>query len=158
MKTASVQEIKQELLALPPKEVLELCLRLTKYKKENKEFLTYLLFESHDESGYVETVKKEIEESVNDVPKASLYQVKKSLRKTLRLIGKYSKHTGSKQTEVDMLIHFCSSVKRSGIPIHRSVSLTNLYRQQVKKINSLVELLHEDLRYDYTKQAEELQV
>ena len=156
MKTASIQEIKQELLTLPPKEVLEYCLRLTKYKKENKELLTYLLFEAHDETGYVENVKKEIEDEFKDVPRASLYQVKKSLRKILRAIAKYSKQTGSKQAEVEMLIHFSRTLKQSGIPIHRSTSLTNLYNAQIKKINGLIALLHEDLHYDYTKQVEEL--
>lgn len=156
MKTASIHEIKQELLTLPPREVLELCLRIVKYKKENKELLTYLLFEAHDEAGYVENVKKEIEESFSDVPRSGMYQAKKSLRKILRSLSKYSKHTASKQAEVEMLLHFSKTLKSSGIPIHRSTSLTNLYNQQIKKINSVIALLHEDLRYDYTKQVEEL--
>lgn len=156
MKTASIQEIKQELSALSPKEVLEYCLRLTKYKKENKELLTYLLFEAHDENGYIENVKNEMDESFRELPKANLYHTKKGLRKILKTLGKYGKHTGSKQAEVEMLIHFCKALKNSGIPIHRSTSLTNLYNQQVKKLNSLIQLLHEDLRYDYTKQVEQL--
>ncbi len=156
MKTASIHEIKQELLTLSPKEVLELCLRLTKYKKENKELLTYLLFEAHDVNGYIETVKREVEEQFEDVPKYNLYQAKKGLRKILRALAKYSKHTGSKQAEVEMLLHFCTMLNKSGIAISRSVALTNLYKQQIKKLNSLIDLLHEDLRYDYARQLEDL--
>ncbi len=156
MKTASIHEIKQELLTLSPKEVLELCLRLTKYKKENKELLTYLLFEAHDVNGYIENVKKEVEEQFEDVPKYNLYQAKKGLRKILRALAKYSKHTGSKQAEVEMLLHFCTTLNQSGIAISRSVAITNLYKQQIKKLNSLIELLHEDLRYDYARQLENL--
>src|SRR3712207_8494859 len=51
---------RSELTSLPPKKVTELCLRLAKYRKENKELLSYLLFEAHNEQGYIESVKKEI--------------------------------------------------------------------------------------------------
>ena len=61
MKAVTVKEISQELLNLSPKELRDLCLRLARFKKENKELLTYLLFESSDESSYVESVKKEID-------------------------------------------------------------------------------------------------
>ncbi len=157
MKVASIHEIKQELLALSPKEVLEYCLRLTKYKKENKELLTYLLFEAHDENGYIENVKIEIDEGFVTVPKTNLYHAKKGLRKILKALAKYSKHTGSKQAEVEMLLHFCQALNQSGIAKHRSQGLTNLYNQQVKKIKNLIQLLHEDLRYDYTKKVEALE-
>jgi hypothetical protein len=51
MKTATIQEIKQELLALPHNELVELMLKLARSKKENKELLTFLLFEAHDIDG-----------------------------------------------------------------------------------------------------------
>ena len=38
MKAATLSEIKKELNTLPPEQLVELCLRLSKYKKENKEF------------------------------------------------------------------------------------------------------------------------
>ena len=49
MKAASLQEIKEELNQLDPIKVRDLCLRLGRFKKENKELLTYLLFESFNE-------------------------------------------------------------------------------------------------------------
>jgi hypothetical protein len=156
MKPASIHDIKAELTNLPPKKVLELCLRLARYKKENKELLTYLLFESTDNHAYVETVKKEIYDEFEDLPKANLYHTKKSLRKLLRSISKYSKHVASKQADAEMLIYFCTKLKNSGIPIHKSAALTNLYNQQLKKITTSVESLHEDLHFDYKKQVEAL--
>ena len=48
MKASTVSELKEELKHLPPAQLLELCLRLARFKKENKELLTYLLFEAHD--------------------------------------------------------------------------------------------------------------
>ena len=50
MKYLTLKEIKQELNALSKEEVQELCLRLSRFKKENKELLAYLLFESKDEA------------------------------------------------------------------------------------------------------------
>ena len=42
MKAATVKEIKTELENLSPAALLPLTLRLAKFKKENKELLTYL--------------------------------------------------------------------------------------------------------------------
>ena len=33
---------------------------------------------------------------------------------------------------------------------------SNLYQNQLKKINAVIEKLHEDLQYDYLKEMEEL--
>ena len=49
MKTATVKQIKDELSYKSANELKELCLHLSRFKKENKELLTYLLFEAHDE-------------------------------------------------------------------------------------------------------------
>jgi len=57
MKAVTIKELKDELANLSPKEIRELCLRLARFKKENKELLTYLLFESGDESVYVGSIK-----------------------------------------------------------------------------------------------------
>jgi hypothetical protein len=157
MKPATINDLKQELINLPPKKVLELCLRLARYKKENKELLTYLLFESTDDHAYVENVKKEIDDEFKELPKANLYHTKKSLRKLLKSVSKYSKHVASKQADAEMLLYFCNKLKSSGIPIHKSTALVNMYNQQIKKINNAVETLHEDLQSDYKKQIQQLE-
>jgi hypothetical protein len=157
MKAASINELKQELLTLPPKKVLELCLRLARFKKENKELLSYLLFDAHDEHSYVESIKKEIDEQFAELPRGSWYLAKKSLRKILKAINKYSKHTATKESEVEILTHFCLNVKKSGIRFRSYKALSSLYDQQLKKLNGLVEQVHEDLRFDYKKQLENLE-
>ena len=58
MKPAVISEIKQELNTLSAKELLELCLQLAKYKKDNKELLSYLLFEADDLPSYIAGVKE----------------------------------------------------------------------------------------------------
>ena len=53
MKPATISEIKKTLFSLEKEEVVEHCLRLIKYKKENKELLNYLLFESSNKTVFL---------------------------------------------------------------------------------------------------------
>src|SRR5476651_1909858 len=111
MKTATIQELKQELQGVAPTRLLDLCLRLAKFKKDNKELLTYLLFESHDEEAYINSVKELMDEGFTELPKATVYLTKKSLRKILRITNKYIRYSGSKQVEATLLIYFCRLMK-----------------------------------------------
>lgn len=154
MKTASVAELKKKLNDMSPKVLKELCLRLVKYKKENKELLTYLLFSADDEEGYIQEIKEEMDEAFEEINSTNLYWAKKSIRKILRLATKYIKYSGNKQTEVVVLLYFCRKMLDSGIKFKSSTTLLNLYERQVIKINKALSTLHEDLQYDY---AEELQ-
>jgi hypothetical protein len=152
MKTATIHELKQELLNTPAAELAELCLRLAKYKKENKELLTYLLFEAHDQEGYVQAVKNEVNEQFEQMNQSNLYYAKKTLRKIVRTINKHIRYTGSSQVTIELLIHFCKTLQDSGIPIQKNPVIANLYKSQVQKINKVLETLHEDLQYDYSKE------
>ncbi len=156
MKSASISELKATLKVLPQAQLTELCLRLARFKKDNKELLTFLLYEADDLTAYLNAVKKEMDDDMTSINTGNLHWIKKSLRKMLRAISKYSKHTGSKESAVEMLLHFCIKLKNSGIRIHRNKALSNLYSQQLKKLNALVEMVHEDLAFDYKKQLEEL--
>jgi hypothetical protein len=156
MKASTIHEIKQELSAVKPTELIELCLRLARFKKENKELLTYLLFEAHDEQGYVNSIKNEIDELFETINLSHLYFAKKTLRKIVRVINKYSRYSGSKQTEIELRLYFCKKLKTSGIPFHKNKVISNLYASQIKKINSVLATLHEDLQYDYLKELKPL--
>ena len=156
MKAASLNEIKKELSYQDLKRVQELCMRLAKYKKENKELLTYLLFEAGDESGYVAGVKNEIDDHFVLLPKSNVYLIKKSLRKILRITNKQIKYSEAKQTEVELRIYFCAKMKKSGIRMLPSQVLANMYNQQLKKIEAALSKLPEDLQYDYHHEFEQL--
>ena len=156
MKAASVHEIKQALLSNSSKELAELCLRLAKFKKENKELLTYLLFEAHNDEAYIAEVNQQISEEFDEIdPGQNLYFVKKTLRKILRIASKHIRYTGSKQAEVAILLHYSLTLKKSGIPFMKSTALANLYKQQIKKIHAAISTLHEDLQYDYLQMMNE---
>ena len=157
MKTATIQELKQELQENSQQKLLALCLRLAKFKKENKELLTYLLFEAHDEEAYIASVKLLIDEGYTELPKANAYLTKKTLRKILRITNKYIKYTGSKQAEAALLIYFCQKMKKLDAQIKKSNVLHNLYLLQIKKINTALDTLHEDLQYDYRRELADLE-
>ena len=156
MKAATVQEIKQELSTLKQKELLAICQRLARFKKENKELLTYILFESSNEQGYVDSIKTEIDEQMDAINKTHIYFAKKSIRKILRLVNKYSRYSASKQTEVELLIYFCKKLKSSGIPLNKNPALKKLYENQLAKVKKLMVGLHEDIQYDLTRELEDL--
>jgi len=152
MKAASVQELKQELKQLPPGQLVELCLRLSRFKKENKELLTYLLFEAHQEADFVKGIKEEIDDNFSEINRSHLYFAKKSLRKIVRIINKYCRYSNVTETELELRLYFCTTLKNSGIPINQNPVIKNLYNTQIKKSEQLIESLHEDLQYEFRKQ------
>lgn len=156
MKAVTVKEISQELLNLSPKELRDLCLRLSRFKKENKELLTYLLFESSDEASYIESVKKEIDQQFELVNKKSYYFIKKGLRRILLITRKYIRYSQNKKTEIDLLIYYCSKLKKFTPSIQRNAALRNLYIRQVATIREKLCSLHEDLQYDYELEVKAL--
>ena len=156
MKAASVNEIKQELKELNPAQLAELCLRLARFKKENKELLTFLLFEAHDLSGYVASVKQQMDENFAEINTSNIYFAKKTLRKILRIANKYIRYTGNKEAEVEILLHYITSFKGVKLSWHKSTALTNLYNAQIKKIKAAIDTMHEDLQYDYLQSVERL--
>ncbi|MES2890377.1 MAG: hypothetical protein V4725_00145 [Bacteroidota bacterium] len=156
MKAASINELKQELNLVSPSKLLELCVRLAKFKKDNKELLSYLLFDAHDEAGYIANVKLEMDDHFGEINKTNLYFAKKSLRKILRVTNKYIRYTGSKQAEVELLLYYCSSLSASGIAFKKNTALNNLYQGQLKKIAKVIGTMHEDLQYDYLRELDKL--
>lgn len=156
MKAASVNEIKQELKQLNTGELTELCLRLARFKKENKELLTFLLFEAHNLPGYIESVKQQMDENFAEINTSNVYFAKKTLRKILRLANKYIRYTGSKEAEAEILLHYLTSFKGVKLSWHKSTALTNLYNAQLKKIRAAIDTMHEDLQHDYQRSVERL--
>lgn len=158
MKTATVHELKDELQQLPVKELVELCLRLSKFKKENKELLTYLLFEAHDLPAYITVVKQQMEEAFEALNASQMFLAKKTIRKTLRIANKHIRFTGSKLAEVELLIHFCSLLQNAGLNLQKSTAMLNLYQAQLKKVHTALKTMHEDEQYDYKRLVEKLEI
>jgi len=158
VKIPSVHELRQELQHRPAEDLLEYCLRLARFKQENKELLAFLLFESGDLDGYLQKVKDEISLQFEEVNKTQLYFAKKNLRRILRLVNKQIRYTASKQVEVELVLHYCLLLTGSGIEIKKSPVIWNVLKTQIKKLEKALSGLHEDLQYDYQKQMKTLSV
>ena len=156
MKAATIAQLKKELQHRSGDEILGLCLRLARFKKENKELLTYLLFEAGHEEGYIEAVKQEMDHQFDEINTDSFYYIKKSIRKILRTAKKYIRYSGNKETEIQLLLYFCEKLKAFKPSIKKNNALTNLYQRQIDFIKKRIPLLHEDLQYDYGVILEEL--
>jgi len=152
MKTVSVSTLKKELSSLPSSDVLDICMKLVRYKKENKELLSYLLFDANNELDYIRNIKEEIDLQFSEINLSHSYFAKKSIRKILKITSKYIRYSGNKQTEVELLIHFCVRLKELAFSIKPGNSLSNLYVSQLKKIQIALNSLHEDLQHDYKEE------
>lgn len=157
MKAASVKEIKSALEIIPPGQLMEICVRLIKFKKENKELATYLLFDETDETGYVNNVKASLNSLFEEVNKTNLYFAKKTLRKIVRTAAKFIRYSGQATTEVELLLHVAEQTVLLQLPMHKNTSLQNIYLGVIRKINKAVQGLHEDLQYDYLRQLEAIE-
>lgn len=156
MKAASVKELKDALKEKSEKELMELCLQLSRFKKENKELLTYLLYEAQDEDSYIQSVKTELDELFAEINRYSYYYVNKSARKILRLTKKYIRYSKKKETEVELLTYYCQCLLEFDPPLQRNATLFNLYQRQMASIRKSLAKLHEDLQYDYGRILDEM--
>ncbi len=156
MKTATVSEIRKELQHNSQSDLLEICLRLSKFKKENKELLSYLLFESHDEEAYIGKVKGLISEEFTGINTSSYYYIKKSVRKILRITRKFIRYSNEKETEISLLLHYLNELKKMRPSYKNNPALVNLFDRQLTAINKAISALHEDLRLDYQDELDEL--
>jgi hypothetical protein len=149
--TYGLQDIKKEIQHLNHEQLAVLCLRLARYKKENKELMAYLLFEADNDQAFIEQIKAEAGFMFSQLPVHS-YHAAKSLRKILRLISKYTKFIGTKEAEIELLINFCNNYlqyadKRTGYKPLRLILI-----RQLIKLRALIGKLHEDLQYDYSQE------
>lgn len=156
MDTASISNIKKELKNIPPEDLQEIVIRLGKYKKENKELLSYLLFEAYNEAEYIRQVKEEIDIQFSSLNRSSFYLAKKTLRKVLRTTNKNIRFSGKKETEIELLLYFCKKMKTSHLNYTESRVVLNMYLNQVKRIQKVISMLHEDLQYDFREELENL--
>lgn len=158
MKAASAKEIRDELKDLNEDELRAIVQRLARFKKENKELLTYLLFEAHHEDDYIENVKIFMDERFALLNTINYYYMKKGVRKLLSEIKKFIRYSGNKETEVALLIHFCKNMTELQPSILRNKILRDIYQRQIIMARVRISTLHEDLQHDYDRELNFLEV
>jgi len=155
-KAATVHIIKKELKHCSEEQLIELCLRLSKFKTENKELLSYLLFEASDEEAYIKDVKTSISEQFKGLNTKTYYFMRKGIRKILRDTKKFIRYSQKKQTAVELLMHFCIELKNVKPSIERNGALEKIFETTIRSIEKNLSALHEDLQYDYLKELDNL--
>ena len=148
MEPEKLIKLKKELSDYSVPELTDICLRLAKYKKENKELLQYLIFDAQDPMGYADKVKVFLLEEFKGMQKHYYYSTK-SMRKIIRLMNRYAKYTQSKQVETELALWFCSNYLLYADLKTNHKALQGLLRRQLEKITKLIPRLHEDLQFDY---------
>lgn len=156
MKAATLKTIKEELGQLQTEGLQQILLRLARFKAENKELLTYLLFEIQDEANYVQEVKHEMEELFQELNTGSGYIIKKQLRKIIRLMLKHIRYSSELETEVQLRLHFCSCMVDRNLHQSRSTQIKNMFESQRSYARNAIQKMHEDLQYEYVKALRKL--
>jgi hypothetical protein len=151
MDPASLNDIKKALQTMSAEKLREYCLRMAKYKKENKELLGFILFLEDDILQFTKDVKYEMDQAFAVLNSNTTYLSAKGLRKILKSVNKYIKFSGNKELEVELLLHFCKKMKNAPVRLQSSVVLGNLYSRQVERIYRALDGLHEDKQADYRK-------
>jgi len=154
MKAASIAELKKELVRLEPGELLDACLSLARFKKDNKELLTYLLFLCHDELGFANSLCAEIDEQFALTPNAH----KKTIRKLIRWMNKCLRFTKVKDTEIQVRLHFCRVLRASQTPMRNSKVVLNMYNGQLKKVRRVIEKMHDEIQREVEREIQELEL
>jgi hypothetical protein len=149
MKAATIAQLKKEFEHIDQESLKQLCLRLARFKMENKELLTYALYYSDDETAFVQEVRHELDQKFVEINTKSYFYIKKSVRKILKLIRKYARYSNSKSTEVELLIYFCEKLNNLEPCIFKNNTLTAIYNRQLIAIETKLLKLHEDLQYDF---------
>lgn len=148
-------EIKKALQQLSSAEITTLCLRLARFKKENKELLTYLLFKAEDENAFIKEYKEDMDLQFSKL-KGKSYIVVKGLRKTALEMNNQIRYTGSDVVKIELLLHFCSNyITYINYRSHYK-PLRNVFYRFLEKTKDAIGKLHEDLQFDYGNLYEEL--
>ena len=156
MKPASAKELRDELKHQDREELLQIVLRLSRFKKENKELLTYLLFQAGDEEAFKDAIKAGMDREFAEINRNSYFFIKKSIRKILRNVKKFSRYSGKKETETELLLYFLQKMEDFKPSIHKNKILKNLYDRQLVLVKNNMKKLHEDLQYDLNLELEKL--
>ena len=157
MKAVTITILKKELKEHTHQDLIDICLKLAKFKKENKELLTYTLFDSRDEDEYIREIKEEVDVEFSKLNHNNLYYVKKGTRKILRLLKKYIRYSKKKETEAEILLYFCKKLQELKPAHKRSLQMVNIYERQLAMAKKAISTLHEDLQYDLILELEKLE-
>jgi hypothetical protein len=151
----SLAALKKELNTLERTELIAICARLARHKKENKELLAYLLIEADDPMQYAEKVKPLLDEPF-EAPYYSAWVFLKRLRKALRQISKYQRFTGSARGEAELLVYFLQRFQKDWRGHAKNLGVQKIIVRCLEKIETLIEKMDEDYHSDFSESLHQL--
>lgn len=155
MKTNGIAEIKKTIKNISQAELAEICLKLARFKKDNKEYIHFLLYEASDPLAYADDVKESLHDSLINLNRHPSLKVKE-LRKHLRVLSRHIRYTSSLEVEITLLTWFTEMlVVHAGVR-QSNKALYTLFIRQLEKIRKAFPKLHEDLQFDYMQPYNEL--
>lgn len=156
MQLPNLTAIKAELKHLSEKDLIALVTDLSKFSRENKAFLYFKLNEKENPRLFIEMVQEELEREFQLANTKHYHVAKKAAQGIRRKLNKFLKLNKNKADQIEVIEYFCKNlINYAYLEFHHPV-IDNLYASQVRKIETLVSSLHEDLQYDYEKTIQEL--
>jgi len=157
-KTPSIAVLKKELSYRSEQEIIDFCVTLIKFNRENKELLNYLLIDEVEKEVFLNEIKITISANFLDINFRSYHILRKSVRKILKLTKKYIKLINEPIKELTLLIHFNQELITCLPKLKNYPSIENYFISNIKKMESIVAKLHPDLHYDYINDINELKI
>jgi len=157
-KTPSIAVLKKELSYRSEQEIIDFCVTLIKFNRENKELLNYLLIDEVEKEVFLNEIKITISANFLDINFRSYHILRKSVRKILKLTKKYIKLINEPIKELTLLIHFNQELISCLPKLKNYPSIENYFISNIKKMESIVAKLHPDLQYDYINDINELKI
>lgn len=157
MKPADSKDIKAALTKLESATLREIILRLARLKKENKELLTYILFDAADKEGYVAEINHYVTQQMGEVNVKSAHFARKSLRRILKTAWRLVKYSGDAECVIQVNLHLLEEMNKSKIPFGKSTALENIRSQVKAAIEKNLKLVHADLAHDFKRQLQKME-
>lgn len=154
MKAASIAQIRSELKELSQPELAEVILKLARFKKDNKELLSYVLFDSYNENQYIQAVKSEVDKEFSELNLGHVYYAKKGVRKIQRNLKKAIRYSGKVTTEIELSIYFGMHLNQLVHRFRNNLVLEGILIRQINAIEKKLGQLHPDEQLDYQEEID----
>lgn len=149
MKTQGLADIKKTIKNISHAELSEICLKLARFKKDNKEYVHFLLYEASNPLDYAEEVKESLLGPLTNLSRHPSLKVKE-LRKHLRVLNRHIRYTSSSEVEISLLIWYEDMLLTHAGVRQSNKALYTLFIRQLEKIRKSFAKIHEDLQFDYS--------
>lgn len=154
MDAASLADIRKELAHQSPAELMELVVRLARFRLDNKALIGYWLFDRTNQAQFLAQVHLALDEALASMNFSSAYFVKKSLRKWQRQVNLYGRICGEPWMLADLQGYYVWTCLRAQKKVMYPDYFVELIRAAQRKFNTLLLKLEPDMQHDMQRQFE----